>query len=94
MMGTGLTDDQFKEMTTRLKPLIVEESGRRVEIKPDIVIEVGYEEVQKSPKYKSGFALRFPRMVRDRSADKTHKEADTLEKIKRLYKMQRGKQRK
>jgi DNA ligase-1 len=91
MMGTGLTDSQFKEMTDKLNPLIIEEGGRRVKIKPKVVIEVAYEEVQRSPKYTSGFALRFPRMIRDRTADKTPKEADTLGKIKRLYELQRGK---
>ncbi len=89
MMGTGLTDKQFKEMTERIKPLIVEEHGRQVKVKPKIVIEVAYEEIQRSPKYESGFALRFPRMLRDRSADKTPEEADTIERLKRLYKLQK-----
>ena len=93
MMGTGLTDEQFKKMTEKLKPLIIEESGRRVRIKPKIVIEVGYEEIQRSPKYKSGYALRFPRMLRDRSADKSAKDANTLEKIKSLYNLQRGRKK-
>jgi len=89
MMGTGLTDDQFKEMTEKLKPLITEESGRRVVIKPEIVFEIGYEEIQQSPKYKSGFALRFPRMVRDRSGEKSAKDADTISRVKNLYEMQK-----
>ena len=93
MMGTGLTDTQFKEMTDKLKPLITEESGRRVKIKPSVVIEVAYEEIQRSPKYSSGFALRFPRMIRDRTADKTPKEVDTIEKVKRLYELQSGKRK-
>lgn len=94
MMGTGLTDKKFKDMTKTLKPLITEEHGRRVGIKPKVVIEVGYEEIQKSPKYKSRFALRFPRMLRDRSADKNPSEADTLKRIKKLYKEQKGKKTK
>jgi DNA ligase-1 len=91
MMGTGLSDDQFKEMTERLKPLIAEEDGRFVKIRPKIVLEIGYEEIQKSPKYGSGFALRFPRMVRDRSSEKSPSEADTIDRLKKLYESQRGK---
>lgn len=90
MMGTGLTDVQFKEMTEKLKPLIIEEAGRRVKIKPKVIVEVGYQEIQRSPKYKSGFALRFPRMLRDRTVDKTPRQANTLKKIKQLYKLQKG----
>jgi len=89
MMGTGLTDDQFKEMTERLKPLVIEEDGRRVTIKPKIVFEIGYEEIQRSSKYKSGYALRFPRMIRDRSEEKSAKDADTIVRMKNLYEMQR-----
>jgi len=88
MMGTGLTDKQFKEMTKKLKPLIIEERGRSVKIKPKIVFEIGYEEIQRSPKYESGFALRFPRLIRDRSGDKGPNEADTLSRLKKLYRSQ------
>ena len=84
-MGTGLTDEQFKEMTERLKPLIEFEKDNIVHIKPKIVVEVGYQELQKSPNYKSGFALRFPKLIRIRE-DKGVEEADTLERVKRLYK--------
>ena len=84
-MGTGLTDEQFKEMTERLKPLIEFEKDNIVHIKPKIVVEVDYQELQKSPNYKSGFALRFPKLIRIRE-DKGIEEADTLERIKRLYK--------
>lgn len=88
MMGTGLTDEQFKEITKKLKPLIIEENGRTVKLKPKIVFEIGYEEIQRSPKYESGFALRFPRLIRDRSADKGPNETDTLSRLKNLYESQ------
>jgi DNA ligase-1 len=84
-MGTGLTDEQFKEMTARLTPLIEYEKDNVVHIKPKIVVEVGYQELQKSPNYKSGFALRFPKLIRIRD-DKSVEEADTLERVERLYK--------
>ncbi len=87
MMGTGLTEEQFEEMTQRLKPLIIKEEGRIAWVKPKIVVEVAYQEIQKSPNYESGFALRFPRLVRVRE-DKGPEEADTLERVKRLYESQ------
>jgi len=87
MMGTGLTEDQFEEMTQKLKPLITSEKGKTVEVKPKIVVEVAYQEIQKSPNYESGYALRFPRLVRVR-VDKSPEEADTIERLIDLYKSQ------
>ena len=82
-LGTGLTDEQFKEMTELLKPLVIEEKGQEVKIKPQIVVEVAYEEIQHSPTYSSGYALRFPRLVRIRN-DKGPLDADTTERIEEL----------
>lgn len=81
-MATGLTDEQLEEITGKLKPLIVEEEGRDVKVKPEVIIEAEYEEIQKSPNYDSGYALRFPRMKQFRD-DK--EEADSLEKVENLY---------
>ncbi len=89
MMGSGLTDDQLKEMTEKLKNLIVEEKGRSVKIKPKIVVEVAYEEIQKSPNYESGYALRFPRLVRIRY-DRSPEDASNIKDVEELYKIQRG----
>jgi DNA ligase 1 len=88
MMGTGLTDEQFEEMTNRLKGLVTEESGRSVRIRPQVVLEIGYQEIQRSPKYESGFALRFPKLLRDRSADKGPQQADTVKRLQKLYESQ------
>ncbi|MEM7826434.1 MAG: ATP-dependent DNA ligase [Candidatus Aenigmatarchaeota archaeon] len=88
MMSTGLTEEEYQQMTEMLKPLIIEEKGKNVKVKPKIVIEVGYQEIQKSPNYESGFALRFPRFIRDRTADKSPEEADTIERVKALYESQ------
>ena len=88
-MGSGLTEEQMEDLTKRLKELIVEEHGRIVKIKPKIVIEVGYEEIQKSPKYPSGYALRFPRLRRIRDpTDKGPSDANTLADLERLFKQQ------
>ncbi len=89
-MGTGLTEDQFREMTERLKPLIIRSEGKFVEIKPSVVVEVAYEEIQKSPNYESGFALRFPRLVRVRE-DRGPEDIDTIYRVRKLYEEQFGK---
>ncbi len=95
MLGTGIKEKgegeiTFKKLTDMLKPLVESEEGKTVKIKPKIVVEVAYEEIQKSPTYSSGWALRFPRFVRLRN-DKRPEDADDIERIKRLYEMQRGK---
>jgi DNA ligase-1 len=89
-LGTGFTDEDLEELTELFKPLIIKEEGKRVIFKPKIVFEVAYQEIQKSPKYESGFALRFPRFVRIRD-DKGVEDADTLDRVKSLYEKQMGK---
>jgi ATP-dependent DNA ligase I len=91
-VGTGIKEKKeeglsFEELTNLLKPLIVEEKGIKVKIKPKVVVEVVYQEIQKSPTYSSGYALRFPRLIRLRP-DKAPKDADTIETIKKLYEEQ------
>ncbi|MCK4730018.1 MAG: ATP-dependent DNA ligase [Candidatus Aenigmarchaeota archaeon] len=85
-MGTGLTDEQFKDMTERLKPLIIREEENTVYLKPKMVVETGYQELQRSPNYKSGFALRFPKLIGIRE-DKSVENIETVQRIKRLYKL-------
>ena len=92
MIGTGIKEKSkegvsFKQLTKLLKPLINKEEGRKVKIKPKIIIEVGYEEIQKSPTYNSGYALRFPRVIRLRN-DKPLSEIADLKQIEKLYKGQ------
>ncbi len=92
-MGTGIKEKEeqgltFKQLTKLLKKHIISEKGKSVKLKPKIVLEVAYEEIQKSPTYSSGYALRFPRLIRLRD-DRLPEEADTLERIKELYKNQR-----
>jgi len=84
-MATGLTDEQLEELTNRLQPLIVNEEGRDIDVKPEIIVEVEYEEIQKSPNYSSGYALRFPRLKEFRD-DKD--KADNIGKVERLYREQ------
>jgi DNA ligase-1 len=87
MMGTGLTEEMFETMTETLKALITEEKGKEVKIKPKVVVEVAYQEIQKSPTYESGYALRFPRLMRIRE-DRDPEEAETIDRLIKLYKSQ------
>jgi len=83
----GLTDEEIIEMTRRLKELAVKEEHRRVVVTPKIVVEVAYNEIQKSPKYKCGMALRFARITRIRE-DKSPEEADTIQRVRKIYEKQ------
>ena len=74
----------FSGMTEILKPLIIAEKGKEVKVKPEIIIEVHYEEIQKSPTYSSGFALRFPRFVRLRD-DKALDEISDLNQVEDFF---------
>ncbi|OYR55885.1 hypothetical protein DJ73_01060, partial [Halorubrum sp. Ea1] len=79
----GLTDEALADLTERLEPHVVSEDGTELSIRPAVVLEVGYEEIQTSPTYSSGYALRFPRFVGVRE-DKSVADADTLERVARL----------
>jgi len=83
----GLTDAEISEMTQRLKESTVRTEHRRVVVIPKIVVEVAFNEVQKSPKYRCGMALRFARITRIRD-DKKPEEADTVAKVKEIYEKQ------
>lgn len=83
-MATGFTDAELQEITQRLEPLIQEQSGREVQVKPQVVLEVEYEEIQESPEYESGFALRFPRFKGFRD-DVGPNDIDTIDRIESLF---------
>jgi len=80
-LGTGFTDEQFQEFTNS-------EKGTELKTKPDFVVEVAYEEIQKSPKYESGYALRFPRLQKIRE-DRRPEDCDTIDRVVELFKSQR-----
>ena len=83
----GLTDAEIIEMTRQLKESVIAEQGHRVIVIPKIVVEVAYNEIQFSPKYRSQMALRFARISRIRD-DKTPQEADTIGRVKEIYEKQ------
>lgn len=88
-VATGITDEMLSELTDLFRDLILVSEGMEVELKPEVIFEVAFEEIQRSPNYSSGYALRFPRLVRVRD-DKAVEEADTLERVTNLYATQRG----
>ncbi len=93
-VGTGIKEKteegiSFHELTEELKPLILSEKGKNVKVKPKVVVEILYEEIQKSPTYISGYALRFPRVHRLRD-DKGVSDISSLSEVKKLYNLQRG----
>ena len=82
-VATGITDEKLAELTDLLEPHVTAESGKNVEVEPAVVFEVGVEEIQRSPTYSSGYALRFPRFLGVRH-DKGPGDADSIERVERL----------
>jgi len=82
-VATGITDEELEELTELLEPHVRAEDGQEVDVEPEIVFEVGYEEIQASPTYSSGYALRFPRFVGVRE-DLDPEDGDTIERVERL----------
>ncbi|WP_428083004.1 ATP-dependent DNA ligase [Candidatus Hadarchaeum sp.] len=83
----GLSDDEIKEMTRELQNLVVRLEGRRVWVLPRIVVEIAYNEIQRSSKYPCGMALRFARIIRLRP-DKSPMEADTIQRVQEIFEKQ------
>lgn len=80
----GLTDAEFAAITERLRGLATGDDGYTVRVRPEIVVEVEYNEIQRSPTYRSGLALRFARIARLRE-DKAPGQATTLDELRALY---------
>ncbi|MFC8367660.1 ATP-dependent DNA ligase [Streptomyces sp. NPDC057239] len=76
----GLTDAMLTWQTDRLRELAVEESGYVVTVRPELVVEIAYDGLQRSTRYPAGVALRFARVIRHRE-DKRPEEADTVETL-------------
>ncbi len=96
-VGTGLTDSQFQKLNTRLTKIAVDEMPQEFDVqkdyvpdfwvKPEVVVEIAGDEITKSPKHTSGFAIRFPRLISFRD-DKDKDSATTLFEINKLFKLQ------
>ena len=76
-VATGFSDEQLAEVYDLLKDSVISEAGKEVNFEPSLVFEVGYAELQVSPTYEGGFALRFPRFIRIRD-DKDITDVETI----------------
>ncbi|HUI00805.1 MAG TPA: ATP-dependent DNA ligase [Nitrososphaerales archaeon] len=85
---SGLTDKEIEEMMVRIKKITVGEVGYRMAVKPEIVLEVAFDSIQRSERHDSGYALRFPRIKRVRD-DKRPSDIDTLARVKKIYESQK-----
>jgi DNA ligase-1 len=86
-VATGITDEMLATIYEAMKDLVISEKGKEVVFEPQVVFEVGYSEIQTSPNYASGFALRFPRFIRIRN-DKGVDEVETLDSIRSRFQRQ------
>jgi DNA ligase-1 len=86
---TGLTDVEIAEMTQWFFAHTVADHGHVRDVEPQVVLEVAFNAVMRSDRHDSGFALRFPRIVRIRN-DKLPAEIDTIERVEEIYRRQHG----
>ena len=97
-IGTGLSDQQWRDVGERAAPFRSEQRPARVRstqvpsvwLEPKIVVEVLADEITKSPNHTAGYALRFPRVIRFRDADKRPEDATSLKEIVEMYQQQPG----
>jgi DNA ligase 1 len=85
---SGLTDAEIAEMTKWFLTHKISEQGSRLEVEPKVVLEVAFNNMMVSSRHESGYALRFPRIVRLRP-DKLPEDADTIETVKEIFDLQR-----
>jgi DNA ligase-1 len=84
---SGLTDAEIAEMTQWFLEHTLEDQGSRRVVEPKIVLEVAFNNMMQSDRHESGYALRFPRIVRLRP-DKSADQADTIERVREIYSSQ------
>jgi len=81
---TGLTDAEIAGMTERFASITLQDFGRYRTVVPEVVVEIAFDRIMRSTRHRSGFAMRFPRIVRVRD-DKTPEEIDTLPTVEALF---------
>jgi DNA ligase-1 len=86
---SGLTDAEIAEMTKWFLEHTIDDQGFRRTVEPKIVLEVAFNNMMQSERHDSGYALRFPRIVRLRP-DKSAEEADTIERVREIFEKQNG----
>ncbi|MDI6723453.1 MAG: ATP-dependent DNA ligase [Methanobacterium sp.] len=82
--ATGLDDATLLELSNKVESLIIEKKGRKVKSRPEIILEIAYSEIVKSPEYESGYSLRFPVVKRIRD-DKGIDDIDTVNRIESIF---------
>lgn len=97
-VGTGLSDEQFKELNKRLKAVVQKEMPKEYEahkdltpdywVIPNVIVELAADEITVSPKHSSGYALRFPRLIKFRD-DKSPKDTTSLREVENIFKLQK-----
>jgi len=85
---SGLTDEEIEGMTRKLKQITVRDYGYRRDVRPEVVVEVAFDSIQRSDRHDGGYALRFPRIKRIRT-DKSLADIDTLDKVEKIFSGQR-----
>jgi DNA ligase-1 len=85
----GLTDEMLRWQTERLLQLEMGRDEWTVYVKPELVVEIAYDDIQESPRYPGGLALRFAR-VKSYREDKSPLEADTIQKVQEIFESQRN----
>jgi DNA ligase-1 len=83
----GMTDEMLRWQTERLSELEVSRDGHTVYVRPELVVEVAFNDLQASPQYPGGLALRFAR-VKGYRPDKSAAEADTIDTLREIYRRQ------
>jgi DNA ligase-1 len=84
---SGLTDVEITEMTKKLTLIMIKDEGYGIIVKPEIVLEIAFDSIQKSDRHDSGFALRFPR-IKNIRGDKNVADIDTLRRVEQIYEKQ------
>jgi DNA ligase-1 len=80
---SGLSDEEIRKVDAFVRRNTVEKFGPVRSVKPELVFEIAFEGIQKSPRHRSGIAVRFPRMARWRT-DKKAADADSIATVKAL----------
>lgn len=90
---SGITDSEIQSLTSRFKELTIQRYGPVHVVRPEVVLEVAFDTINKSQRHKSGFALRFPRIKRIRD-DKPVEDIDDIEKVKAIFEKSQPRQNK
>jgi DNA ligase-1 len=79
-----VTDEEIEQLTQLFLSLSLTDNGRVFQVRPQVVMEIAFDQILESTRHASGFALRFPRITRIRT-DQPAEQADTLERVREIY---------